>query len=731
MHDMLKNQPVKKSEHAFLPTRLTPSQLEDSFKLFLPEYAGATSLAAPAVYQRAFQDDATYVRGYAFERADNSKAILFQPATVGMMEEPGHPSLKDIIDAYHALPALEKTGVDTIVVPIAQNVDFSYGYSRALVSKHFVTLTLSVNSATGTIESGKVIDSKGYYATLGTRERDIQAILEENVKNDKFRFQSREYLGVQPFSENTDCGIYSHLVCRAYLNSAAPNLASDITTLSGDFATILRSQVKSANLQTVQEGVMQVDASAIAAIVKANLNDAKASDVLDDIDDDFVLIDDALANGVVADVLDDIDEDGFVLLEEQPSKPSPLLFTGGAKQSAVPVVSQDLLESFVLLPGGTNLAQSVLIQPQETFSPEANQEISVACLSDDHKPACTKMAPMMISVGNRIIDLLYNSDLSLAKAGEAGKLIELINQEVGGLYQKSGLSEDSAQLELEHSARVPSASSYLKSWNRYLRGDQDHAEMRRNYMLAINCVMWAMYNQAALRNEAFARGSFKINDPNGRLFELLKGYVQFATGQDNPWYTTSNDFAYPRNPAYGQSSHYTASHFKAEQYGIDMRLMGGYPTLEILPHNHSHLLFGQVEIGKEQYTILKFEPIGLGSALEFAEHAMHFGKSGHLAGNERREKDIPATLKAIYQTFQECYLEHYRSNITADTLSTMFEQIQAENKKAENRAFIDVFNEFMLEAKKLGLSENIAIRTGNEVILSMEDKNSRKTISCG
>ncbi len=343
-------------------------------------------------------------------------------------------------------------------------------------------------------------------------------------------------------------------------------------------------------------------------------------------------------------------------------------------------------------------------------------------------------------LGHKVLAKIYEKDATPGNANELGS----IAQSFEGVYQDSGLDTEELAISLYHQKDRMSFAKVVKGINRLLTSNKDLVNARQDYLTQVASVVWAVKDLADKQGDCFARGSIKINDPCGKLFNFLKGYVQFATGAEQPGYILgANDFAYNRSPAKKLSSHYTT--FETEQYGIDMRFTGGKPTLEILPNDgDSHLLFGRVKIKNDWYTFMKAEPVGLGHPLEYVEHAGHLllPKKQHL-DITRKEKDIPKPLKDAYKKYyvnEQFYYEPnpdvagmsrrewHNTNLPltlkkwhtkATTVADMYRQIKNEAPKTQ-KGIIAKW-EFKKALKDLGFKKDVKIRTGNEVILDLHE----------
>jgi hypothetical protein len=250
-----------------------------------------------------------------------------------------------------------------------------------------------------------------------------------------------------------------------------------------------------------------------------------------------------------------------------------------------------------------------------------------------------------------------------------------------------------------------------------VNGKKEHANLRREYLLSIVAIMWHLHDLGIQANQELKRGSYKIVDPDGKLYQFLMGYTRYATGRKHPEYLIgANDFAYRRDPKWYLSSHYTHSSFDSEQYGIDMRLWGGHPTLDILPNQSSHLLFGQVTIDGEKYTFLKPEQIGLGHPLEYLEHASHLFFNSHKEGdNIRRESVIPTDIEKAFEAYRATTRGLKKPH--PYTISNMTKIILENDNSLPSQQ--NAIREFALCLQKHDYEHDAQYRTGKEVIINL------------
>ncbi len=312
-------------------------------------------------------------------------------------------------------------------------------------------------------------------------------------------------------------------------------------------------------------------------------------------------------------------------------------------------------------------------------------------------------------LGFKVLAKIYEPNATPGSPHHAGS----IASSFANASEDSNLQDKSVKRPLYHQENRHSVTKVVKKVNRFFRGDPAHIKARQDYLTQVAGVVCAAQEQAKQNGENFERGSIKIKDPGGKLFAYLKGYVQFATGKENPGFLfSSNDFAYSRDPNKKLSSHYTE--FETEQYGIDMRLSGAAPTLEILPNKgDSHLLFGRIKINNEWHTFIKGEPAGLGHPLEYLEHAKHFLLPKKHHGVSRKESEIPKPLKDAYGKFHSAH-----GGVKAKTVADMYQQIVNANDLSEKA--LRAREKFLEGIEQLNFTQDILIRTGNEVILDFQ-----------
>lgn len=198
----------------------------------------------------------------------------------------------------------------------------------------------------------------------------------------------------------------------------------------------------------------------------------------------------------------------------------------------------------------------------------------------------------------------------------------------------------------------------VRNFLNWLNDTAQYEESRKSYLAKIVTMMWGVFGESVDNQEGFFRGSYKIIDPDYKLYEFLLGYVKLVTGSQDPktlsYKNTTSNHAYRRSPAKGGSSHYKNECLENEQFGIDIRREGSETTLKILPAGKTHILFGRIHIPGIDLplTFVKFEEVGMGGLGEFVAHSLNFGASGcNVKDKDRREKDVPALIREAFGFF--------------------------------------------------------------------------------
>jgi len=248
---------------------------------------------------------------------------------------------------------------------------------------------------------------------------------------------------------------------------------------------------------------------------------------------------------------------------------------------------------------------------------------------------------------------------------------------------------------------------------------QENDAIQKEYLAKIIMLMWHIDNVALKNDEGFVKGSFKILDPEHKIYNFLLGYVRVCTGYVDPkshhWASNVNNQAYRRSPSKGGSSHYKTETVNDEQFGVDMRFETTQTVYGYLPHEKRHILFGNVG---DNLTFIKFEEVGIGSVGETLQHTFNFGRSvsGGVTQEARREKDIPEEIK---NKFGEVSAELNIEVAAPDSISEMLALVRDhdDEKQLHLAGFTMTVQEHYLKDDL----EKLYVRKGNEVILKSED----------
>ncbi|HXF90429.1 MAG TPA: hypothetical protein VNJ29_00700 [Candidatus Nitrosotenuis sp.] len=240
--------------------------------------------------------------------------------------------------------------------------------------------------------------------------------------------------------------------------------------------------------------------------------------------------------------------------------------------------------------------------------------------------------------------------------------------------------------------------------------------IQQEYLAKIVSLSWALYDLAKSKGEAFPRGSFTIIDPDHRIYAFLLNYVSYVNNctapAQLPWILTSSNFAYRRDPDLMGSSHHRGQ-TEDSQFGIDIRFRSYETVYGFLPNINRHILFGKLNIPRSPcpLTFIKFEPVGLGSTLEVAAHALNYAQSGAVEEEARREKDIPDEIISTFKSLVPSRQAKSRLKI--------YEMLNHVNFKI-SRESRDIFVRVLKKYFPKDSEDLFYIRTGNEVILDLK-----------
>lgn len=346
-----------------------------------------------------------------------------------------------------------------------------------------------------------------------------------------------------------------------------------------------------------------------------------------------------------------------------------------------------------------------------------------------HHPALVKnkLTEKLVDIGNDLLLKIYNSeDATFGDEKSSSNLIEK------GLYKTSGLeavADDLYAYTKGSQSNWFSLTSAVKSINRSYfnsQADNEYADSRRDYLAGVVAVMWALYNQAANQGDDFERGSYKAVDPHGKLFAFLKGYVCYATKMKEPneGYTglKGNSFAYGRNDIILGASHYKGKKYESDLYGIDGRDKGGNEPMGLFPTKEgekfkTHTLLGQVNIDGKKLLFVKFEPAGLGNGAEILLHGLELLGSHKKDESYKGEKLAPTPLKKAYNDYIAATEKDIAKTEEVSEMHKVIEEaLRSEPKDSSAYKAAKAFNKAV---KKLGMEDNVAIRTGRESILDL------------
>jgi hypothetical protein len=311
-------------------------------------------------------------------------------------------------------------------------------------------------------------------------------------------------------------------------------------------------------------------------------------------------------------------------------------------------------------------------------------------------------------VGHTVLGkILHENDFDISKSGLFEEIYPQLESFLG---------------EAQYSALASYAPSNYVRW--FLSSDdQNYITTRKNQIIALIAIGWAMTDLARQQGDFFERGSFTIIDPSHRLTNFLLDYVKLTTGyqdpQTVPFVLTSCNFAYRRDPSLHGSSHHNGR-CPESQFGIDVRFEPSEGVLKLLPFDYTHFLFAKLDVGNQEEPLLflKFEDLGMGSLGATTVHSLGFLHSqSHVSGEARREKDIIPAVASSFKEFQEAagIIGSFKTirlmYLEARKILDMTTQSKEAHEKAGN---------FLTLIDALYPNGNNHLRVGNEVVVDLK-----------
>jgi hypothetical protein len=252
------------------------------------------------------------------------------------------------------------------------------------------------------------------------------------------------------------------------------------------------------------------------------------------------------------------------------------------------------------------------------------------------------------------------------------------------------------------------------------QGTEEEKAARREMLAQVIAIMWKLYDMGRKQGEDARSASYKLIDPEGKVYAFLRKYVSMAN-QQNPV------FAYERNPQKAQSSHYK-SVSPESQWGVDVRFYANQASLGLLPYGKSHLLFGKLSIDPSQPNLLfvKFEDYGIAAPSETVLHGIAYLRAQLRSASEKAATRVENTIRP------EIVREYL------DIVSQLSPQEQAKFKTDQAESVRDILltvNAIVKELPQFKTAqehllqtlntlypndkENLSYRTGNEIIIDM------------
>jgi len=269
------------------------------------------------------------------------------------------------------------------------------------------------------------------------------------------------------------------------------------------------------------------------------------------------------------------------------------------------------------------------------------------------------------------------------------------------------------------------------------------------YQKVIENISQKLFDHTKKIDPKYTSGTIVIEDKNGAIYKLLKGYVEGiqkvyidpATDPDKPKIMAKkHETGYARH-----SSHFKKYHKygpkgetkKSTQYGIDLKRPILTSTEETKPEDtRPHLLFGQFDPEKK-LLFVKFEGHGLGGPKEAALHLKAFFKKTL----ERKISPKEPKKKEEIREEDEFQLKDRREHMPKEILKEYERLLLKTDKskkeilglleKAKARGVSDIletikeesedFTAFATKIRKTYKNNNLDIRIGNEVIIRHDD----------
>jgi len=246
-------------------------------------------------------------------------------------------------------------------------------------------------------------------------------------------------------------------------------------------------------------------------------------------------------------------------------------------------------------------------------------------------------------------------------------------------------------------------------------------ERRREHLAKIIAIMWKIRAIGKERGEDAVSASYKLVDPNNKLYTFLKSYVSLAKAH-------ASSFAYERDPKKGKSSHYI-DESPESQFGLDIRFQANQSSLPLLPYKKIHLLFGKIKIkesSQDNLLFIKFESQGIASPVETIKHGINYLKTFLRSSKEklsaRIEKVVRPEIVQAYLLLTNNLSPSEKSMVQADLATTVGEILSTSKKiMAMKPSFKEAGGKIYQIVKSLYPHDGSysELRTGNEIIIDL------------
>lgn len=251
---------------------------------------------------------------------------------------------------------------------------------------------------------------------------------------------------------------------------------------------------------------------------------------------------------------------------------------------------------------------------------------------------------------------------------------------------------------------------------------------QQNLLTAIDCVMWSINHISNLQGATMERGSFKIIDPDNRLYDMLTSYTKLVNNGKLPNQTSfmRNKFSYVRQNTGIIGKRLSTHDFMCEilykLFGLDFRFEKDTNLVPVLPEARQHAITGASDIeGEYPTTTIKWETAGINPSdtldhLRNLREMQKLQKEGKLgkattSGRSYRENQFTPKINEVFIKFLQKSKTQEPFFVKIITLSSKIEQFQLLQKvglrEKEDIEELEKNNKQLLETefKKLSIHQ--------------------------